>query len=146
MEKEEEEKVEKSEAQKKLLVDKAQSTIGEPIYVGKKGETVSGKFWKMALPHLNFDAELVLCRCCSKEAGAKRRSGSAGNHHRVGCGGRHFREQKEKHQREWKRSKGVDRTDMRNEEKRLRCALLNGTQSTSNPTFVWGFCPSKAIL
>ena len=36
-------------------------------------------------------------------------------------------EQKEKHQREWKRSKGVDRTEMRKEEKRLRCALPNGS-------------------
>ena len=36
-------------------------------------------------------------------------------------------EQKEKHQREWKRSTGVDRTEMRKEEKRLRCAWLNGS-------------------
>ena len=36
-------------------------------------------------------------------------------------------EQKEKHQRKWKRSKGVDRTEMRKEEKRLRCALLHGS-------------------
>ena len=36
-------------------------------------------------------------------------------------------EQKEKHQREWKRSKGVDRTEKRREEKRLKCALLNGS-------------------
>ena len=36
-------------------------------------------------------------------------------------------EQKEKHQREWKRSKGVDRTEMRKEEKRLMCALLKGS-------------------
>ena len=36
-------------------------------------------------------------------------------------------EQKEKHQRKWKRSKGVDRTEMRKEEKRLRCALLIGS-------------------
>ena len=32
-------------------------------------------------------------------------------------------EQKKKHQREWKRSKRVDRTEMRKEEKRLRCAF-----------------------
>ena len=38
-------------------------------------------------------------------------------------------EQKEKHQREWKRSEGFDRTDMRKEEKRLRCALPNGSAS-----------------
>ena len=31
-------------------------------------------------------------------------------------------EQKDKHYREWKLSKGADRTDMRKEEKRLRCA------------------------
>ena len=36
-------------------------------------------------------------------------------------------EQKEKHQRKWKRSNGVDRTEMREEENRLRYALLNGS-------------------
>ena len=51
-----------------------------------QGETISGKIWKMALPFVNTDAELVLCRCCSWEAGAIRESGSAGNHYRVGCG------------------------------------------------------------
>ena len=40
---------------------------------------------------LDSDSEWV-CRCGSREAGAKRGSGSAGNHHRVGCAGRHFRE------------------------------------------------------
>ena len=98
----------KHQAQKKPLVDKAQRTIGGPLCVGKRRrtcgrkrqeeeqesqrETISGKIWKMALPSLDFDAELVLCRCCSREADAKRGSGSAGNHCRVGCGGRHFRE------------------------------------------------------
>ena len=38
----------------------------------------------MALPSLDSDAELVLCRCGSSEAGAKRGGGSAGNHYRVG--------------------------------------------------------------
>ena len=36
-------------------------------------------------------------------------------------------EQKEKYQNKWKRSKGVDRNEMRKEEKNLRCALLNGS-------------------
>ena len=36
-------------------------------------------------------------------------------------------EQKNKHCREWKRSKGADRTEMRKEEKRLRYALQNGS-------------------
>ena len=36
-------------------------------------------------------------------------------------------ERKDKHYREWKRSKGADRTEMRKEEKRLRCALPNGS-------------------
>ena len=36
-------------------------------------------------------------------------------------------EQKGKYQREWKRSKGVDRNELRKEEKNLRCALLNGS-------------------
>ena len=77
MEKEEEETEEKSEAQKRPLVDKAQRTIGEPVCAGKKrrrcarnrqeeeqeskGETISGKIWKVALPSLDFDAELVVC-------------------------------------------------------------------------------------
>ena len=42
--------------------------------------------------------------------------------------GTSFREgQQDKHNREWKRSRGADRTEMRKEEKRLRCALLNGS-------------------
>ena len=36
-------------------------------------------------------------------------------------------EQKGKYQREWRRSKGADRNEMRKEEKNLRCALLNGS-------------------
>ena len=36
-------------------------------------------------------------------------------------------EQKGKHPRKWKRSKGVDWTETRKEEKRLRCTLLNGS-------------------
>ena len=36
-------------------------------------------------------------------------------------------ELKNKHCREWKRSKGADRTEMRKEEKRLRYALQNGS-------------------
>ena len=36
-------------------------------------------------------------------------------------------EQKGLHPRKWKRSKGVDWTEMRKEEKRLRCSLLNGS-------------------
>ena len=32
-------------------------------------------------------------------------------------------EQKEKHPRKWKRSKGADWTEMRKEEKRLKCTL-----------------------
>ena len=35
----------------------------------------------MALRSLDSDAELVQCRCGSKEAGAKRVSGSARNHY-----------------------------------------------------------------
>ena len=97
-------------------------------------ETISGKIWKVALIRFDSDAEFVLCRCGSREAGAKRGCGSAGNHYRVGCGGGHFRktwmakafreEQKGKYQREWKRSKEVDRNEVRKEEKNLRCAFL----------------------
>ena len=36
-------------------------------------------------------------------------------------------ERKGKYQREWKRSKGVVRSEMRKEEKNLRCALLYGS-------------------
>ena len=80
---------------------------------------------------------LVQCRCGSKEAGAKRGSRSAGNHYRVGCGGRHFREpgwqktsegaEGRKYQREQKLSKGVGPNEMRKEEKNLRCALFSGS-------------------
>ena len=93
VEKEEEEKEEKSEAQQKSLVDKAQRTnlqrtICELPCVGKErrrfgekmqreekesqDETISGKIWKMVLPSLDSGAELGLCRCASREAGARR--------------------------------------------------------------------------
>ena len=36
-----------------------------------QNETTSGKIWKVALPSLDSEAELVLCRCGSSEAGAK---------------------------------------------------------------------------
>ena len=39
----------------------------------------------------------------------------------------HQEEQKGKHPRKWKLSKGVDWTEMRKEEKRWRCAFLNGS-------------------
>ena len=46
----------------------------------------------------------------------------------VDLDGRTFgRTKKENHQRERKRSKGVDRTEMRKEEERLRCAMLSGS-------------------
>ena len=40
-------------------------------------ETISGKIWKVALIRFDSDAEFVLCRCGSREAGAKRGCGSA---------------------------------------------------------------------
>ena len=45
-------------------------------------------------------------------------------------------EQKEKHQREWKWSTGVDRTEMRKEEKRLKCALLSGSTWSKERKYV----------
>ena len=45
-------------------------------------------------------------------------------------------EQKKKHYREWKRSKGVDRTGMRKEEKRLRCALPGGSAWSTERNFM----------
>ena len=135
-------KEEKREAQKKPLVDKAQRTIGEPICVRKErrrcegerdeeeqesqGETISGKIWKMALPSLDFDAELGVCRCCSREVEDKRGSRSDGNHQRVGCGGRHscgpgWRKPsggtEGKAPERVEAVKGVDRSEMRKEEK-----------------------------
>ena len=149
VEKKEAEKEETSEAQKKPLVDKAQRTSLEFLCVGKerrrrKGErhkeeqesqdeTSSGKIWKMALPSLDFDAELVLCRCCSREAGAKRESGGAEDRYRVGCGQRHEsglgwqKPPTKKPPRKWKWSKGADWTERGKEEKRLKCTLLNGS-------------------
>ena len=104
----EEGKEEKSGAQKKSLVDETRCTIDEIKCVsemkeeevkekGKKekrepqGGTISWKIWVMALLSFDIDADLVECRRCSGEAEAERGSGSAGNHYRVGCGGRHFR-------------------------------------------------------
>ena len=43
---------------------------------------------------------------------------------------------KEKHHKKWKRSKGVDRTEMRKEEKRLRCALLCGSAWSTEKKYV----------
>ena len=65
----------------------------------------------------------------------KVRSGSAGNHCRVGCGGRHFREpgwRKHSKGAEGKAPEKVETdkkelTGLRKEEVRLRCALLNGS-------------------
>ena len=57
--------------------------------ISPQGETSSGKVWKVALPSPDFDAESVVYRCCSREAGARRGSGGAEDHYRVGCGQRH---------------------------------------------------------
>ena len=54
-----------------------------------QGETSSGKVWKMALSSFDFGAALVRYRCCSREAGARRGSGGAEDHYRVGCGQTH---------------------------------------------------------
>ena len=94
-------------------------------------ETISGKIWKMALPSLDFDAELVVWRCCSREAGAKRPEitilSDAVEGTFMDLDGKSLQEeQKGKHPRKWKRSKGADWTEMRKEEKRLKCTLLNG--------------------
>ena len=88
MEKKDEEKEEKNEVQKKHLVNKAQRTNLELLCVGKErtrfegtrqkeeeesqGETICGKVWKMALSSLDFGAVLVVYRCCSREAGARK--------------------------------------------------------------------------
>ena len=45
-------------------------------------------------------------------------------------------EQKERHQRKWKRSKGVDRNEMRKEEKNLRYALLNGSAGSTERKYM----------
>ena len=44
--------------------------------------------------------------------------------------------QKGKYQREWKRSKGVVRNEMRKDEKNLRCALLNGSVCSSEREYM----------
>ena len=51
-------------------------------------------------------------------------------------GGIHQKKQKEKHQKKWKWTNGLDRTEMRKEEKRLRCALLNGSACSTERTFM----------
>ena len=84
---------------------------------------------KKALPSLDSDAELVLCGCGSREAGAKIIIVSdAVEGTFVNLDGESFQEElKGKYQREWKRSNGVDRNEKNKEEKNLRCALLNGS-------------------
>ena len=55
-------------------------------------------------------------------------------------------EQKETHQRKWKRSKGVDRTEMRKEEKRLRCALLDGSAWSTEKKYMRRYTGTFDIL
>ena len=51
-------------------------------------------------------------------------------------GGSFQKEHQEKQQRKWKWTPGVGRTESRKEEKRLRCALLNGSaRSTERKPF-----------
>ena len=64
------------------------------------------------------------------EAGARRRNGGARDYYRVkvDLDGKSLQEeQMGKLPRKWKRSKGTDWTEMRKEEKRFKCTLLNGS-------------------
>ena len=149
-------------AQKKPLVDKAQRTNLELLCVGRKEEDVKEKGRKRSK---SLRAKQVLGRsgrwlflllilvqdwvCIDAAAGRREPKGKAEvpeNHYRVGCGvdldGKSLQEeQMEKHQREWKRFTGVDRTEMRKEEKRLRCALLNGSAWSTEKKYMiryWG--------
>ena len=54
-------------------------------------------------------------------------------------GGSLRKEQKEKHQRKWKWTEGVGRTEMRKEEKRLWCALLNGSAWSTERKYMWRY-------
>ena len=120
-----------------LWQTKAQRTIGEPICVGKKRrrckrkkaergtkDPIAGKIGKVALPSLDSDTELF---CVDAAAGRLEPKGEAEvleiSIVSDAVEGKSLQEeQKGKYQREWKRSKLVDRNEMRKEEK-LRCAL-----------------------
>ena len=104
-----------------------------------QGETSSGKVWKMALPSLDFGAELVVYRCCSREAGARR--GSGGADCRVGCGGRHSRgpgwrdpskgaEGKEPEKVETVKRRGLDGNEKGREEVKVHVARNGPAWST----------------
>ena len=107
VEKEEEEKEEKSEAQEVLLVDKKRKEQFASFLVSERKEEVlkeegrergtlvprRNNFWEDLEDGCAFSC--FRCRIGSVSmlqwGGAKRESGSVGNHYRVGCGGRHFR-------------------------------------------------------
>ena len=148
VEKEEEEKEEKCEAQKKSLVDKAQRTICELPCVrkerrrfGKKGrERNKSSRTKQFLGRSGRWLFLLLILICVDAAAVRLESKGEAEVPEIiivsdavegtfeNLEGKSLQEeQKGKCQREWKRSKGVDRSEMRKEEKNLRCALLNGS-------------------
>ena len=98
----------------------------------------------MAPPSLDFDAESVLCRCCSREAGAKREAevpeiifvSDAMEGTLVDLDGKSLQEeQKGRHPRKWE-VKMADWTEMRKGEKRLKCTLLNGSAWSTEKKFL----------
>ena len=144
-----------SDAQKKSLVDEAQRTICELASVCRKGkEKIWGKKAERERNKSPRTKEflgrsgrwlfllLILMQswfCVDAAAGRLEPKGEAevpeiiivsdaveGTF--VNLDGKSFQEEhKGKYQREWKRSKGVDRKEMRKEEKNLRCAFENGS-------------------
>ena len=99
----------------------------------------------MAPPALDFDAESVLCRCCSREAGANREAevpeiiivSDAMEGTLVDLDGKSLQEeQKGRHPRKWELSKWADWTEMRKGEKRLKCTLLNGSAWSTEKKFL----------
>ena len=92
--------------------------------------------WKMAFLSLDFDAELVVYRVAAGRLEPEGKAevqkitivSDAVGGTKVDLDGRSFQEERMgKPPRKWKRSKGADWTEMRKEEKKLKCTLLNGS-------------------
>ena len=134
-EKWEKEKEETGEARKSKLVEKVQRKDRTFLHgedqrrkerkrrpkekQTSQGETSPGEVWKMALSPFAIWAELAVCHCCSGRIAEK--DGDDGKDEAPGSSSQ--REQMDGGDS----TKGPGRTEMRKEDKRLRCILLTGS-------------------
>ena len=77
----------------------------------------------MALSPFALGADLAMCQCCSRMIAEKTEMMEMWRRREVQV--KESRCEEEIPQR-WNQPKGEDRTEMKKEEKRLRCTLLNG--------------------